>query len=144
MASLGVIKQYGDKKYYPATKTTGFDAIGMLVRLKGGDAAVMQRVYAQSGSSTTPAGLKTIMNNEYMTEAIALGIITPSEVLNLALPVTKEMLTVWTARAIGKTPTFTQNTVFSYSDWASVNPVYRALIEDMTTDGIVPDRKSVV
>lgn len=138
MAALGVIKQYGDKKFYPATKTTGFDAIGMLVRLKGFEAAVMQRVYAQSGSSTTPAGLKTLMNNEYMKEAIALGIITTSEVLNLALPVTKETLTVWTARTIGKTPTFTQNTVFSYSDWATVNPVYRALIEDMTTDGIVP------
>ena len=138
MAALGVIKQYGDKKYYPATKTTGFDAIGMLVRLKEGDAGVMQRVYAQSGSSTTPANLKTLMNNEYMTQAIALGIITTSEVLNLASPVTKETLTVWTARAIGKTPTYTQNTVFSYSDWATVNPVYRALIEDMTTDGIVP------
>lgn len=138
MAALGVIKQYGDKKYYPATKATGYDTLGMLVRLRGNEAAVMQRVYAQAGSSTTTPALKLIMNQEYLTEALNLGILTNAEVLNLTLPVTKETMTVWTARAIGKAPTFSQNTVFSYSDWATVNPVYRALIEDMTTDGIVP------
>ena len=138
MAALGVIKQYGDKKYYPSNNATGYDAIGMLVRLRGNEEAVMQRVYNQSGSSTTPAGLKELMNKEYLTQAQNLGIVQAAEVLNLASPVSKELLTVWTARAIGKAPVFTQNTVFSFSDWTSVNPTYRALIEDMTTEGIVP------
>ena len=138
MAALGVIKQYGDRKYYPATKATGYDALGMLVRMSGAEAAVMQRVYDQAGSSTTDAALKQIMNQEYLTEALGLGIITNAEVLNLTQPANKELITVWTARAVGKAPVFTQNTVFSYSDWVSVNPTYRALIEDMTTDGIVP------
>jgi len=138
MAALGVIKQYGDKKYYPATKATGYDVLGMLVRLGGSEANVMQRVYAQAGSSTTAAALKLIMNQEYLTEATNLGIITAAEVLNLTQPVTKETMAVWTARAIGKVPTFTQTTVFSYKDWSLVNPIYRSLIEDMTTDGIIP------
>lgn len=138
MAAMGVIKQYGDKNFYPATKATGYDTLGMLVRMRGREAQVMQRVYAQAGSSTTDANLKLIMNQEYLTEALALGIITNAEILNLASATTKELVTIWTARAIGKTPVYTQNTVFTYSDWAKVNPVYRALIEDMTTDGIVP------
>ena len=137
MAAMGVIKQYGDKNYYPATKATGYDVLGMLVRLRGREAQVMQRVYGQAGSSSTTANLKTLMNQEYLTEALALGIITEAELLNLDKAVTKEIVTVWTARAIGKVPVFTQNTVFTYTDWAKVNPVYRALIEDMTTDGIV-------
>lgn len=138
MAALGVIKQYGDKKYYPSNKATGYDAIGMLVRLKGNEEAVMQRVYNQSGSSTTPAGLIELMNKEYLIEAQNLGIVQASEVLNLKEPISKELLTVWTARAIGKAPVFTQSTVFSFTDWTSVNPTYRGLIEDMTTEGIVP------
>ena len=138
MAALGVIKQYGDKKYYPASKVTGYDALSMLVRMRGAEAQVMQRVYALAGSSTTPAQLKLIMNQEYLVQAQQLGIITANELLNLNSPATKEMIAIWTARAIGKQPIFTQNTVFTYSDWVSVNPTYRALIEDMTTDGIVP------
>lgn len=142
MAALGVIKQYGDRKYYPANKATGFDVLGMLVRMRGGEAAVMQRVYAQVGASTSNDVLTRIRNQEYLTQAQNLGIITAAEVLNLGSPVSKELITVWTARAIGKAPVFTQNTVFSYSDWMNVNPTYRALIEDMTTDGIVPLRNN--
>jgi len=138
MAALGVVKQYGDRKFYPANSATGYDVLEHLVRLRGNEAAVMQRVYALAGSSTTPAQLKQIMNQEYLVEAQNLGIITPAEVINLTSAVNRETATVWTARAIGKAPVFNQNTVFSYSDWVSVNPVYRSLIEDMTTDGIVP------
>lgn len=138
MAALGVVKQYGDRKYYPAVKATGYDVLGMLVRMRGGEAVVMQRVYAQTGSSSTDAAIRLLMNQEYLTQALNLGIVTNAEVLNLNSPVTKELITIWTARAIDKAPVFTQNTVFSYSDWVNVNPAYRALIEDMTTDGIVP------
>lgn len=138
MAALGVVKQYGDKKYYPASKATGYDVLGMLVRMRGNEAAVMQRVYNQAGSSTTTAALKQLMDQEYLVEAQTLGIINATEVLNLGSPTTKELLAVWTSRAIGLAPVFNQQTVFTYSDWASVNPVYRSLIEDMTTNGIIP------
>lgn len=138
MAALGVIKQYGDKKYYPARNATGYDVLGMLVRMRGNEAAVMQRVYNQAGSSTTNAQLVQLRNQEYLTEAQTLGIITAAEVLNLNQAVNKETVAVWTARAIGKTPVFNQQTVFTYSDWVNVNPIYRSLIEDMTTEGIIP------
>lgn len=138
MAALGVVKQYGDKKYYPSSKATGYDVLGMLVRMRGNEAAVMQRVYNLAGSSTTPAVLKQFMDQEYLVEAQTLGIINATEVLNLGSPTTKEQIAVWTSRAIGLTPVFNQQTVFTYSDWASVNPIYRSLIEDMTTNGIIP------
>jgi S-layer homology domain. len=138
MAALGVVKQYGDKKYYPSSKATGYDIIGMLVRMRGNEAAVMQRVYNLAGSSTTPERLRTFMDQEYLVEAQTLGIVNATEVLNLDQPATKETLAVWIARTIGLAPIFNQQTVFTYSDWANVNPIYRSLIEDMTTNGIIP------
>lgn len=137
MAAFEVVKQYGDKKYYPSQAITGYEALGMLVRLRGNEANVMQRVYAQTGSSTTPDKMKLIMNQEYLTEAQILGIIDDKEILNLNQTVTKEKIAVWISRAISKSPNNLPTTVFTYSDWATVTPVYRALIEDLTTDGII-------
>jgi len=138
MAALDIAKQYGDSKYYPNQAVTGYEALGFLVRMLGDENAVMTRVYAQAGSGTTAGQMQVLMNQEYLTQAQTRGIINQSEVIGLNASVNKELISVWTARAIGMVPDYVQNTVFSFTDWQSVNPTYRALIETMVTEGIIP------
>ena len=137
MAALDIAKQYGDRKFYPGNDITGYEALGFLVRMMGGEATVMQNVYAQVGTSSSTTQVNQIMNQAYLNQATALGIITQAEVTNLNNAVTKELLTVWTARAIGQTPIYTQDVVFSFNDWQYVSPTRRALIETMVDAGIV-------
>ncbi|MBF4695184.1 S-layer homology domain-containing protein [Fusibacter ferrireducens] len=138
MATLGIVKQYGDRKYYPGNNATGYDALATLVRLAGNEAAVMQRVYAQAGGTSSTTAVDLLMNQEYLTEAQTLGIVTQDEIVNLNNPVKKEQLAVWVGRALGVAPVFKQETVFSFNDWETVNPVYRSIIEKVVSDGIVP------
>ncbi len=138
MSTLGIVKQYGDRKYYPGNNATGYDAIATLVRLAGNEAAVMQRVYAQAGGTSSTTDVNLLMNQEYLAEAQTLGIITQDELVNLNTPVKREQLAVWVGRELGVTPVFTQETVFSFTDWEKVNPVYRSVIEKVVSDGIVP------
>lgn len=137
-ATLGIIKQYGDRKFYPGNNASGYDSLAALVRLSGREDAVMQRVYTQAGSASTQASINLLMNQEYLTEAQNLGIINQDEIVGLGGPVTKEQLTVWIARQLRMTPIFTQQTVFSFNDWEYVNPVYRSLIDAVVSEGIVP------
>jgi hypothetical protein len=137
MAALGVANQHGDRKYYPADNVTGYEALGFLVRLMGNENAVMQNVYAQAGSSSSVSQVALLMNQAYLNQATASGIITATENVGLNNPVTKEQLTVWTARATGQTPVFSQEAVFSFNDWQYVNPTYRSLVEAMVNNGIV-------
>lgn len=138
MATLGIVKQYGDRKYYPGNNATGYDALETLVRLAGNEAAVMQRVYAQAGGTSSTTALDLLMKQEYLVEAQNLGIITQDEIVNLQNPVKKEQLAVWVGRELGVAPVFSQETVFSFKDWETVNPVYRSVIESVVSDGIVP------
>jgi|GEM_PF-774162 hypothetical protein len=144
MAALGIVKGYGANRYNPNDAATGYDVLGDLVRLLGSEAAVMQRVYNQVGSSSSTDYINRLIDQEVLTEAQTLGIVptnpTNEEILNLDQAATKEKIAVWTARAIGTTANYNQNAVFSFSDWASVNPTYRALIEDLVTQGTVPLR----
>ncbi len=137
MAALGVVKEYGERRYHPTEAATGYDAITQLVRVQGGEDAVMQRVYALAGSSTTNTAFELLIKQEALTEARNAGIVTASEVLGLNNPVTREQLAVWVARTVGIADNFVQSTTFAFSDWQSVNPVYRSLIEDLVSDGIM-------
>jgi hypothetical protein len=137
MATLGVANQHGDRKYYPAEDVTGYEALGFLVRLMGNENAVMQTVYAQAGSSSSVTQVTQLLNQAYLNQATASGIITAAENVGLNNPITKEELTVWTARATGQTPVYTQDAVFSFNDWQYVDPTYRALVEAMVNNGIV-------
>lgn len=138
LSALGIVNQYGDRKFYPGQDVTGYEVLGILVRMLGGENAVMQNVYAQTGSSSSTQQVTQIMNQEYLNQATALGIITANEIVGLSSAATKEQITVWTARAIGITPVYTQSVVFSFNDWQYVSPTSRALIETMVDDGIVP------
>ncbi|MBE0451720.1 MAG: S-layer homology domain-containing protein [Clostridia bacterium] len=137
MAALGVVKEYGERRYHPSDAATGYDALTQLVRVQGGEDATMQRVYAQAGSSTTNTAFELLLKQEALTEARNRGIVTANEVIGLNNPVTREQLAVWVARTVGIQDNFTQNTTFAFSDWQSVNPVYRSLIEDLVSDGIM-------
>ena len=137
MGALGIVKEYGVRRYRPAAAATGYEALGQLTRLMGAEAAITERVLALTGTSTTDAQRTRIRNQEILREAETRGIVRPDEVLGLNNPVSKERLTVWTARALGIQPQMNQVTTFSFNDWQNVNPGYRALIENMITEGIV-------
>lgn len=138
LTALGILHTYGARQYRPGEAVTGHEALAMLVRLRGREDAVIRRVSDQSGASTTPAKSAELRNKEFLAEALTLGIVTSDEVLGLASPVTKERIAVWIGRALGKQPVYSQKTAFSYTDWDQVNPVYRALIEELSAEGIVP------
>lgn len=138
MATLGIVKQYGDRKFYPGNDATGYEALSALVRLAGNEAAVMQRVYAQAGSASNQTAIQNLMNQEYLVEAQTLGIVTQAEIVNLQGPVTREQLAIWTGRELGINPVYNMETVFSFKDWEYVNPTYRAVIETVASEGIVP------
>ncbi|MDO4799014.1 MAG: S-layer homology domain-containing protein [Bacillota bacterium] len=138
MTALGVLNNYGDRAYRPAAPATGFELIRSLVRLRGREGSVMQRVYAQSGSSTSPERLTGLLNREYMAEAQTLGIVQQPELKTLQQPVTRERAALWTGRAISGQLEFVQTQVFSFSDWAQVNPTYRSMLEGLIAIEVVP------
>lgn len=137
MAALGVVKEYGERRYNPSVAATGFDAITQLVRVTGAEEQVMQRVYELAGSSTSNAAFEMLIHQEALVEARNIGIVMDDEVLGLDDPVTREQLAVWVARTIGIEDDFVQSTTFAFTDWQEVNPVYRSLIENLVSDGIM-------
>lgn len=137
LAALGIIRDYGNSRYRPGEEATGYDALYQLVRASGGEEAVMQRVNDQLGSSVDQALFTRLHNQEMLTEAQATGIVTPEEVLGLNAPVSREQLAVWVARTTGIPNNFNQQTTFAFTDWQQVNPAYRAIIEDLVTEGLM-------
>lgn len=137
MSALGVIKMQGDSNYRPAENTTGYEALALLVRLAGRDAAIQQRVLEQSGGMSV-AAVDGLFNEEYLTEALALGILTNDEERNLGAPISREIFGAWAARTVGLQPTYgDQSNVFGFNDWGQVTPVYRGIIESLMTERIM-------
>lgn len=137
LSALGVIRDYGNSRYRPTDEATGYDAIYLLVRANGGEEAVMQRVNNQLGSSVDSALFTRLLNQEMLTEAQNMGIVTGAETVGLNAPVTREQLAVWIARTTGIPNNFNQQTTFAFSDWQQVNPSYRSIIEDLVTEGLM-------
>lgn len=131
MSAFGVIRKYGETAFGPGTSITGNDAIGMLVRARGREAAVQTRVNAAS-TGLTAAALKALYNAEYAREAATLAIVPVAEQIDLDKAVSREKLAVWSARAINLQPDFNDLTgVFSFKDATDVSPQYRNIIETM-------------
>ncbi|MBM7560939.1 S-layer homology domain-containing protein [Fusibacter tunisiensis] len=138
LSALGIVRTYGARRYYPSEPATGYDAIYQLVRLSGGEEAVMARVDALMGSATSEDQFTRLLNQEMLVEAQNTGIVLDTEVVGLLEPVSREQLAVWVARTAGVPNNFDQQTSFAFSDWQSVNPTYRAIIEDLVSQGLMP------
>lgn len=137
MSAFGVIRKYGVANYNPGTSITGNDALTMLVRARGREAAVSQRVSAAS-AGLNAAALKALYNAEYAREALTLGIVPVAEQVDLEKPVNREKLAVWSARAINLQPNFNDLTgVFSFKDATDVSPQYRNIVETMISDKLI-------
>lgn len=137
LSAFGVIQQKGSRTYAPTAMVTGFEAITHILHVINAQDAVMGRVNAQIGSSSTQAQINQLTNAEMLQEARNRGIVTADEVLGLADPVTRERLAVWMARAIGLQAQNAQNGIFTYTDWGTVNPTYRGLVEAMVKENIM-------
>lgn len=137
MSALGLIFKNGSTEFRPKTAITGNEAIAMLVRARGREAAVQTRVSAGS-AGLNAAALRALRNTEYAREALALNIVPQAEQVDLDKPATREKLTVWAARTLNLQPDFNDLTgVYSFKDAESVSPQYRNLVETMVTEKLV-------
>lgn len=137
MAALGIAKRQGDGNFRPADEITGYEALRLLVGLAGRDAAVQQRVLENSAGMSVEA-VNGLFNEEYLTEALAQGILTNDEERNLTQPVSREIFGAWVARTVGLDPVYDdQNNIFGFNDWGEVTPLYRGIIESLITERIM-------
>jgi hypothetical protein len=137
MSALGVVKKHGDMNYRPGEGITGYEALSLLVRLSGQEAAVQQRVLDNSAGMSVQ-GVAGLFNEEYLAEALALNILTNDEERNLTAPISREIFGAWVARTVGLQPTFgDQYNIFGFNDWGEVTPLYRGIIESLITQRIM-------
>lgn len=137
MSAFGVIRKYGETAFSPGSSITGNQAIGMLVRARGREAAVQTRVNAAS-TGLSAAALKALYDTEYAREAATLAIVPVAEQLDLDKAVSREKLAVWAARSVNLQPDFNDLTgVFSFKDATDVSPQYRNIIETMVANKYV-------
>ena len=137
MSALGVVKKHGDMNYRPEEGITGYEALSLLVRLSGQEAAVQQRVLDNSAGMSVQ-GVAGLFNEEYLAEALALNILTNDEERNLTAPISREIFGAWVARTVGLQPTFgDQYNIFGFNDWGEVTPLYRGIIESLITQRIM-------
>lgn len=137
MSALGIVKKQGDMNYRPEEPITRYEALALLVRLSGQEAVIQQRVLNNS-SGMTAEGVAGLFNEEYLTEALALNILTNDEERNLTAPISREIFGAWVARTVGLAPTFgDQYNIFGFNDWGEVTPLYRGIIESLITERIM-------
>lgn len=134
MAVEGVISK--GTKFRPSDPITRQEALVYLVRMRGNEAAVQQRLATNAG--TNPANYYNSLFREYANEAATLGIITPGEEGTLEAAATKEEIALWLSRTINLTPGYgDQNVLNSMSDASAVAPANRAQIEALLSERIM-------
>ncbi|BEP27760.1 S-layer homology domain-containing protein [Helicovermis profundi] len=137
LASLDVIKKFGDNNYYPSTDVTGYEALGALVRLSGRGSAVETRALPQT-TGMNMDGIRRIFNQEYLNEAQTLGIVLANETRDNNVPVTRENFALWLGRAIGITPaTDGLTNVYAFSDFEQISPSNRSMLESIVRNNIM-------
>ncbi|MDO4754136.1 MAG: S-layer homology domain-containing protein [Bacillota bacterium] len=138
MTALGFINNFGERAFRPPDHITGFEALGQVIGLIGGEAAVVRKVQDEAGTTTPPERMKLLLNRAYYDDAAARGIVLPNEMLGLEKPITRERAALFLARAVGIPKEFAQTDVYTFQDWAQVEPSARPLIEALVGRGIIP------
>lgn len=136
MTAYGVLNTYGERDFRPANSATGYDVASALVRAKGLENKVMERVMAQSGASTTPAELAVRANKEYLAEAITAGIVGQEQAVWMPKAMTRERAAQWIARAMG-VDTSVGNQTYQFADWDQVNPTMRGAVEALLKNKVI-------
>lgn len=136
MAALGIVKKTGDS-FRPEDDITGYEAVELMVRLMGNEEAVVTRVLNQAAGMNDQA-LANLFTDEYVIEAETLGLFGDGEDYNLYAPIDRERIALWTARALGLQEVFAdQNNLYSYTDWQTIDPGNRGLIEALLQERVM-------
>jgi len=137
MAALGYASRFGSENFRPETEITGFEAMRYFVSMAGQDLAVQQAVLPQTPGLSDKA-IDALYNEQYAAQALAQGVLLQTEYRDMNLPVSREQLGVWTARAINLQPVFTNiENVFGFNDYGLVTPSNRGLIEALLREEIM-------
>lgn len=136
MTALGAINSFGERSFRPGDAITGYEALAQVIGLAGGEAAVVQKVQDEAGTTTPPDRMKRMLNKAYYDEAIARGILLDNEILGLEKPITRERAALFLARAIGAEKLYTQTDVYAFKDWNQVEASARPLIEGLLKMGV--------
>lgn len=138
MSAFGVINKMGSDNYNPEQNVTGYKALEVLVNLMGNGAAVQTRALA-GAQGMDASGVKRTFNQEYETEAIALGIITNAELSNYNDDINRETFALWVSRAAAVPAEITNlNNVYSFEDFGDIPTSSRALVEALIQNNIMP------
>lgn len=137
LGALGLVTRRGTFQFRPSEAATGHEALAMILAILEAEPLIIERVDAQMGNTTDEERYQRYYRREVVQESLARGILQESEQLHLERPVTREQLTVWTARALNIQPLFPQPGMFSFGDWAEANPTHRGLLEAMARQELV-------
>ena len=137
LGALGIIHKENDMNFYPEETMTRQSYLEHMVRLVGQEAQVIEDTFTQ-GAGMNQDALQRLSQDLYIEAAINAGIVTAAESRNLFNPITKEDGALWLSRALGLQGTF-QNAenLYSFSDWQSIVPEARGLIETLVSDQIM-------
>ncbi len=137
MAAFGVIKNGGSINYEPKKEISKQELVEFLVRMSGQEATVLQNVLNNADGMGNEA-VARLMEDEYITQAIALGIITANEQFDMRAAATKEQTALWIAKMLGTAATYQNaDVVYSFDDWVDITPSSRGLIETLVTDKVM-------
>lgn len=136
MTFEGAFKSYGSPVFYPKNAVSKREALTLLVRMLGQDAAVQQTVLAASQGQSA----ETVANQmwqAYADQAVTLGVLTADEYSGLDQAATREQIAVWTARAIALQPDFADvDGIYTFKDVQSVQTQNRGLLEALLREKI--------
>lgn len=136
MTFEGAFKNQGSPLFNPKRPVTGTEALILLVRILGQDAAVQQGVLAASQGQNAETVMRQAQQ-AYTEQAAALGVLAGDEYYALEQPVNREQLAVWVARAVNLQPDFADvDGVFTFKDVQAVKPQNRGLLEALLREKI--------
>ncbi|SHJ57768.1 S-layer homology domain-containing protein [Paramaledivibacter caminithermalis] len=138
MSAQSIIKGYGQHRFSPNSNITRQEVIASLVRMKGGEATIQEKL-SQQGEGLTGSGIiDDIWAEEYILEAQNLGILTGDEDSNYSSYTTREEIAVWTARLLNLDPVYDNiEILYTLNDWRKISFENIGIIEAVLQEKIM-------
>lgn len=137
MTFEGAFKSSGSGRFNPKSTITRQDALTLLVRMLGQEAAVQAAVLGASQGQGADS-VASQLRQAYADQAATLGIRTADESGSLDQAATRQEIAVWTARAIGLQPDYADvDGIWTYKDSQAVRPENRGLLEALLKEKIM-------
>ncbi len=135
LASLSIIKGYGNSRFYPNNYITKEEALIFLVRALGLEEQVRKQVYENNGGYGE--FIYRDLREEYTNQAINMGIIGEDENYNLTTRVSRETILRWIGKAIKIDPIYDDIQIIpKIKNFDDINPNNIGIIEALLQDGI--------